>query len=437
MRRLADLPLTRSRTGVGPESDRSNDGVGVDSVRRPTGFNMPDSVQRPFSAPLPRLIVQQAREQLEDCVRRVAERRIAFVTAMTNGKHRLDAAGLDWFGERMSTNPTPCPAAASPDTLGLQVSGRWKAKPRRAWCLARPVVGIALGVASGACADAVPVTEPGVRLGLAQVTEAVAANLGADGHFVLPASVTNPPGQISEAQARAIATRYVRDVARSKLSDWTATHGAPIDAAALVPCDRALYAANPYIALQGPKISELTLRTFGAHWIVPMCGQLGELQVVVSFSALATELADDIGAERLPWERAGVMSFGIPIGTPASMYSPEGAAFSAFTAAGKRASSVPQLIMTPMPMVPALVRWRLSIEGPITVVGTHSAAVRQITTVRVGFGTTFKSSGLLDDDPQAPVAKRTWLDPVTNQPFDVVMSPLAPQSLEIVTRRQP
>lgn len=300
------------------------------------------------------------------------------------------------------------------------------------------VVGLILGMMTSACSDTSPLTQPRVRLEPAEVTEAVAAALTPDGRFVLASSVVNPPGQLTEAQAKSIATRYVKDVAASKLSEWTAAHGAPIQPTALNPCDRALYAGSPYASLNGANLSETTIRTFDAHWVIPMCGQARQLQIVVSFSALATELTANLGSPKsLPWERSDVMSFGIPVSAAGSMYSPEGAARYAFTAGGKRVNSIPELIMTPMPKAPVLVRWRLELEAPITVTGGHSAVTRQRSTILVGFGDTYKSSGLLDGDPKAEPPQLSWIDPVTKAPFTVVLAPHAPDGVEIVTRRNP
>ncbi len=300
------------------------------------------------------------------------------------------------------------------------------------------VIGLILGILTSACSDTSALTQPRVRLEPSEVTEAVAAALTPDGRFVLASSVVNPPGQLTEAQAKSIATQYVKDVATSKLGEWTAAHGAPIQPTALNPCDRALYAANPYVALNGTNLSEITVRTFDAHWVIPMCGQAGQLQVVVSFSARATELTADLGSSKpLPWERSDAMSFGIPIEAASSMYSPEGAARYAFTAGGKRVNSIPELIMTPMPKAPVLVRWRLELEAPINVTGVHSAVTRQRTTVLVGFGDTYKASGLLDSDPQAEPPQLSWIDPVTKARFAVVLAPHAPAAVEIVTWRNP
>ena len=301
----------------------------------------------------------------------------------------------------------------------------------------RIVLALTLAAVSNACVDS-PITEPRVRLKATHVTEALAATLTPDGRFVLASAVVNPPGQLTEEQAKSISSRFVREVAWSKLGDWTAEHGAPIEPKVLTPCDRALYAADAYVSLNGSQVSEVTVRTFGPHWVVPMCGRSGQLQLVIALSALATEMAVNPGSTRpLPWERAMISSHGFPIGAQGSVYSPEGAALYAFQQTGKRVASVPELIMSPMPMSPVLVRWRLDLEAPITVRGASSAVVRQRATLLVGFGEIFKSAGLLDRDPRGEAPIISWTDAVTRTPFTVVLAPLAPIAPEIVTRVQP
>lgn len=295
----------------------------------------------------------------------------------------------------------------------------------------------ALAVMLAACSNTDPLTQPALRVTPQNVTPAIAATLTPDGRFVLPAAVVNPPGQLSEAQAKAIALRFVKDVARLKVNTWSQEHGSPVQPGEFTVCDRALYAATPYASFDGGNLSEVTVRTFGPHWVVPLCGRSQDLEVVVSFSALATELADHVGAGVMPWERANALAFGIPLGSNAAMYSPEGAALHAFQAGGKRVNSVPELEMTPMPQVPALVRWRLDLEAPIAVTGGHSGVTRERGTIFIGFGESFKNSGMLDRDPKGDAPPSQWTDPVTKAQFTVTPLATAPAIVELVTRSKP
>jgi len=307
-----------------------------------------------------------------------------------------------------------------------------RTKKANAFCLIA-VAAIVLG-----CSDPSPMTEPRARITPAEVTPGLAATLTADGQFVLPISAVNPPGEINEEQAKAIANRYVREVASSLAGSWEDDHGAAVRANELASCARALYAGNPYATLRGTRVSEITVRTFGPHWVVPMCAG-GQLQVVVSFSSQATELTSDLTSAKipLPWERADIRSFGVPLGVAGSLFTPEGAAQRAFVAAGKRVASVPMLIMNPMPSSPVLVRWRMDLEAPVIVTGTHSSVSRARNAVLVGFGETFKSAGLLDEDPQGEPAALLWTDVVTKEPFTLALTALAPARVELVTRENP
>ena len=296
---------------------------------------------------------------------------------------------------------------------------------------------VALATIVLGCSDPSPMTEPTARITPTEVTSALAATLTPDGRFVLPVSFVNPPGELNETQAKAIASRYVRDVASSLASSWSSDHGAPVRAGDLTVCAQALYAATPYTTLSGARVSEITVRTFGPHWVVPMCAGRHP-QVVVSFSSQATELTTELSSENkpLPWERADIRSFGVPLGAAASLFTPEGAAQRAYVAAGKRVSSVPELVMNPMPSSPVLVRWRMNLEAPVTVKGARSSVARERTTILVGFGETFKSSGLLDSDAQGEPTPLRWTDAVTKEPFTLVLATRVPAPVELVTREQ-
>jgi hypothetical protein len=246
--------------------------------------------------------------------------------------------------------------------------------------------------------------------------------------------VITPPGEVNEGEARVLASRYVREVGGSLARSWTHDHGASVEPSALAPCDRALYAATPYAAITGSDVSELTVRTFGAHWIVPMCAD-GEPQVVVSLSSQARESASNPSSptNQPSWARADIRSFGIPAGVSASDFTPEGAAQRAFEATGRRVATVPELVMNPMPGAAVLVRWRVGIDAPIALKGTHSAVVRERSSVLVGFGSTFKEAGMFDADPLGAPAALSWTDAVTKKTFSLELSPSAVSSVEAVT----
>ena len=295
-----------------------------------------------------------------------------------------------------------------------------------------------LAIIAGACSEPPSVNAPHALLKPEYVTGAAASALQPNGRFTLPSSVIDPVGQVSAEEAKAIATRYVREVAPFLIGSWIGAHGATINPNVLAPCDRALYASTPY-ALMAGGLSELSLRTFGPHWVVPLCASNGQAQIVVSFSALATEVALALNSPKgvLQTARADIAAVGLPKAASPAMYSPESAASYAFTKTGKRVSNVPELVMTPMPQVPSLVRWHVVLEEPVSLRGLESATARQRVSLFVGFSDRFTSSGLLDRNPSVALAHLSWTDPVTQVRFSPVLLSTAPANLELVTRERP
>jgi hypothetical protein len=289
-------------------------------------------------------------------------------------------------------------------------------------------------VSLSACSEQSAI-QPLARLTPEHVTAAAAAALRSDGRFQLQASVVNPPGELSEQQARIFALRYVKAVGQFLRDSWSSSHGAVVDPAALIVCgDRAFHAVSPYASVTGDA-SEYITRVVGPQWIVPLCGQGGTLQVILSVSSLATELAAN--GPTLPYGRANAISFGFPKIANGSLLTPEGAAQYAFTQSGRRVSSVPELVANPRPEAPHLVRWRMDIEAPVELKGLVSGTSRARSTLLVGFGEIFKSSGMLDFNPSAATPLLSWMDPGTKSTVAAVLSPFAPTGVELVTRERP
>jgi hypothetical protein len=272
-----------------------------------------------------------------------------------------------------------------------------------------------------------------VRLDRAFVTGAAEQALKDDGRFALGDPEINPPGQVNEPQARSIVIVYVKAVAPSLRGAWSALHESSIDTEALRPCDRALYAASPYTSFS-TSVSEVVQRKFGPHWVVPMCDAGNHVQLVVSFSARATELTKKPDAgKQYPWEGGDFLSFGVPTNVASDLYSREAAAAQAFHRTGKRVSKVPTLVMSPMPTAPGIVRWGVALESPVRVRGKESGVARDRVALFVGFGSVLRESGLLDRKASANIITE-WIDAVTKQPFTVVLSPLAPGGVEVVEK---
>ena len=266
------------------------------------------------------------------------------------------------------------------------------------------------------------------------LTGAAAAALRSDGKFAMPDSVVNPLGQVTRAQAVTITRRYVKDVGPSLVGGWSTFFGSRLSLAELAPCKAPVYAATPYTAIVGD-VSDAVAKELGPHWIVPICTSGGRVAVVLSFSARATTLVVAAGAN-LHYELADVLSVGIPADADASWYEPESAAASAFARTGVRVTEVPTLVMNPRPEVPLLVRWRVPLEAPVTVVGAKSGASRSRTAVLVGFGVVFRESGLLDVAPDS-APRSSMLDRNTKATLQLGLSPAAPAPVEFVTPREP
>jgi hypothetical protein len=161
-------------------------------------------------------------------------------------------------------------------------------------------------------------------------------------------------------------------------------------------------------------------------------------QVVISFSSLAVELLESVTAtDRIvPWSRAEVRSFGVPLGTSAALFTPEGAVVRAYSTTNRRVSRIPELVMNPMPQSPVLVRWRVDLEAPVALRGAKSGVTRNLASVFAGFGTTFKESGLFDRDSNGEPPRLDWTDAVTKAPFTVVLGNRAPVAVELLTPAQ-
>lgn len=266
------------------------------------------------------------------------------------------------------------------------------------------------------------------------LTGAAAAALRSDGKFAMPDSVVNPPGQITRAQAVTIARRYVKDVGPSLIGPWSTVFGSPLALAELAACKSPLYAATPYTAIVGD-VSDAVAKELGPHWIVPICTSGGRIAVVLSFSARATTLV--VPADANPqYELADMLSVGIPEDADVSWYEPESAAALAFARTGVRVTEVPTLVMNPRPEAPLLVRWKVPLEAPVTVVGKKSGASRSRTAVLAGFGVVFRESGLLDVAPDT-APRSSMVDRNTKATLQLSLSPEAPAPVEPVTPGKP
>ena len=265
----------------------------------------------------------------------------------------------------------------------------------------------------------------------ASVTGAAAAALRPDGTFELPDSVVHPPGQLGREDAQAVADDYLRRFGGGYADIWSKAHGSPIDVRALVPCGPPLYARSAYEPLSA-RVSPMTRRMFGPHWVVAFCEQ-GKPSAILTFSALATSLrASSMEVRMQAVSEADFMSFGYPAAANPDMFSPEGAARIAFARTGRRVASVPDLINALPPASAAVPRWRVTLESPVLVRSATDTTARSRSTLFVGFSRIILRSGLLD----APVHSRPRFgestDPITHAHYKVALGVGIPDSLELV-----
>ena len=281
------------------------------------------------------------------------------------------------------------------------------------------------------------VAPPSVGLTSAYLAGDAARSLGADGKFVLPDSLIHPRSELREEGAKRLATMYAHTFGRFLVSSWQGAHRGEINYASLQPCGRAIYARNAYSRLPDD-VSVIAQRTFGPHWIVAMCDRGDQPAVVITFSSLATELEDSSDSVRIAgYSQTDFRSHGIPIGsTGRLLFSPEGAAEEAHRLSGRRVTSVPDLVLTPMPDAPALVRWKVALEEPIQVKATTNTEPHPVRDLYVGFDGTFGSSGLLEAAPDAQVGAtpRDWPDVGKGgKRFSPMMKTGVPAKTELLT----
>lgn len=295
-------------------------------------------------------------------------------------------------------------------------------------------IGLTLSLSVAACSSDVqrvtgPITS---KVSAAAVTGAAAAALRSDGSFALPDALIHPNGELSADEAVAIAREYVRNFGPSYVQLWASAHGAAIDLNALAPCTTALYARSAYKSV-GANISEITRRQFGPHWIVALC-QREVPAVILTFSSLATDLRNSTPKEKQQaYAQTDFLSHGYPLSADASMFTPEGVVSRAFERTGKRITTIPELILPPMPDSPALVRWRVTFDGPVSIKSASNSSPRNRSALFAGFLRVFIASGLLDGVPTSSPVTDSWTDGVTKAPFSPVLADDVPAKVEMVT----
>jgi len=252
----------------------------------------------------------------------------------------------------------------SPDSM----RSRSRSQRRVVTILGCIVIGITSPIV--ACSDqgptGVPLDMPNRSDLVASVTGTAASSIDAAGRFLL-ATPTQQGRVYTELGAReaerlaAVWSVQFGPIVRRTLEQ---EHGGPINFRALSHCGRTLYARSPF----EPPPSEIpspSRKPFGPWWFVTLC-ERNTPALSIAVSAWATELKLSKGTIEFP-RVAGNEFFplGIPSGHLGEFPSaPEGAVTFAARNTGRRAVSVPELVMgVQRDGPPQGARWRIPLEG--------------------------------------------------------------------------
>lgn len=220
--------------------------------------------------------------------------------------------------------------------------------------------------------------------------------LDSRGHFVLAPRQLGSTPEVTEAQAVALATIYLRTYGRSLEGEYTAQHGSRVEVAKLVPCGPAYYAAAAYPSIPNTATSEAR-KLLGPKWLMQMCGSDGPA-VIVSVSSLATDLRN-VGGHLRPQPRGDFAVRGIPKAMGFGLIAPEDAVIDAAQKTGRRVSEPPELVLAPYPYSPFVPKWKITLDGPARTKGQHSHQVSESTVLFAGFGGAWSVKGLQAAEP--------------------------------------
>ena len=216
-----------------------------------------------------------------------------------------------------------------------------------------------------ACSDEVsaprPLSPGNIRTA---VTQDLAAKLGPDGRFVLPAAPAKAYPQLSGEEATQIAVAWARTFGKYVRNEFERLHGKPIDFDALRPGAPAYYAAAAYDPV--PADAHAGLRNaFGPQYLVYLVDDEGPV-ISVAVAAFSQARVEN-GRMRLPLA-GGMEVVPDPIrradGFVAPL-SPEQAVSLVNRATGARIAAVPELVMPPRGYHPQHSRWRVTLETPV------------------------------------------------------------------------
>jgi hypothetical protein len=211
-----------------------------------------------------------------------------------------------------------------------------------------------------------------------------ATRLDAQGRFSL--STTAGAGELSQAQARELATAYINVAGPSFSRRLTKDRGSLVDVKSLRQCGDPLYATTPFQQMASDVPTDLQ-RKYGSWWLVGFCGRGGTTEVSVAVSALATGLSVENGQIRFGTSDGNeFFTLGVPAewDSPVGL-SPERAVMRVSHRTGRRVSDAPRLIAAdPRVAYPQGAVWRVGLESSVRFHTTKTQRVIQETVLYAG-----------------------------------------------------
>jgi len=271
------------------------------------------------------------------------------------------------------------------------------------------------------CAGSEPTRPSENRAALLEaVTEAMAAHIGVDGRFILPAP-SEGTALVPERDARDVAARSVRATGHMIGVVLEAQHGGSINYREVEACGQAYLSQTPFSNLGQdlPADTPVTVANFvDSSWIIATCDPSGTPVVSVAIAANAAIIRGESGGWSIP-DGAVRRMVGIPSSWPGGLpMTPEQAVILASSRTGKRVSTLPTLHgPNPLDDSPQGSYWVFESEDEVSLIGAISGAIAGTTLLHVG---TTRPSSLLQargpielftPRPGQRTSVRVWLAP--------------------------
>lgn len=200
------------------------------------------------------------------------------------------------------------------------------------------------------------------------VTGAALQALDAQGHFAMPSPGADTLGP---AEATVLANMLLKDYGQMAIGRYRRETGLQFELEETAPCGRAFLATSPYDLVQGGSVREQ--RRFGPHWLVTFCLKGNTPVISVSVSALARELVGkDPRRSTVDFQQADFLEASIRPGVLGLPVSPEVAVQKIAESSGRKISELPTLLQLPIPYIPQLAAWQVTLDQAVRVRGERS-----------------------------------------------------------------